>query len=97
MIIVVEHPHSKERRELSTTYIARTYVTLIWPMSGAYDLNLSVNCLTSRNPKVRRRGVCLWRAADIEEVRRQVQAHFRGGDREYETRELMRKHEASKP
>ena len=97
MIVILEHPHTKERRELPVTYVARTYVTIQWGMNGAYDLNLLVNTLTARSIKARRRAPCLWRAADINEVRAMVYHHFRGKDRDYETKELMRKHEASMP
>lgn len=95
--ILVFHPFNQERRELEVTTITKTYVTLHWPMAGAYDLNLKENILTARSLGARRRNPCLWKAVDILAVREAISVYMKKQDIKEIVKIAKTKHEASMP
>jgi hypothetical protein len=81
--IVFVHPNG-EKRTLPVEYIAPSgsYLVVRWGAAGTYDLNLSKNILIPSDCKTLlrgrnkakwyKKGAPLWKAENIEEVRRQV-------------------------
>lgn len=63
-------------KTMDAVYISREIVSVYWPLSGFYDLDLEKNVLKARSIKARRKGSCLWKAAHIERVRTDVESHF---------------------
>lgn len=73
MNIELVHAWTKERVSLAVEYYDAKIVSVRWPLAGTYDLNLKTNEMKARSPQARRKNpYCLWRAADIVKVRREV-------------------------
>lgn len=73
MNIELVHEWTKERVSLVAEYYDAKIVSVRWPLAGTYDLNLKTNEMKARSPQARRKNpYCLWRAADIDKVRRDV-------------------------
>lgn len=105
--IVFIHPNG-ERRTLPVEYIAPSgsYLVVRWGAAGTYDLNLSMNALAPSDCKTIPRGrdkakwyrksAPVWKAEDIQEVRRLVLEHNSDNTRN-ETDEAIKKHMGSMP
>jgi hypothetical protein len=105
--IIVVHPNG-DRRALPVEYVAPSgsYLVVRWGAAGTYDLNLSKNTLTPSDCKTIPRGrdkakwyrksAPLWRAENIDEVRRLVAEHNSVNTRN-EVDEAIRKHVGSMP
>lgn len=73
MNITLVHIWTNECITLEVKYYDAKIVSVFWPLAGTYDLTLKTNELKARSPQARRKNpFCLWRAADIENIRRQV-------------------------
>jgi len=73
MVITIIHEWTKEQRTLEVTYYNDKVIHFYWPIAGTYELNLKTNTVKARSPQARRKHpFCLWRAFDIEAVRRQI-------------------------
>jgi hypothetical protein len=105
--ITVIHPNG-DKRTLPVEYIAPSgsYIVVRWGAAGTYDLNLSKNTLAPSDCKTIPRGrdkakwyrksAPLWRAENIEEVRKLVAEHNSLNTRN-ETEEAINKHIGSMP
>lgn len=91
------HPFNHEKKILEVTLITSTYVSVYWPLSGTYDLNLRDNILTARSQGARRRNKCLWTAVNIEAVREAAKIHLAKQDIKEDVRAKILTHEATKP
>jgi hypothetical protein len=100
--ITVIHPNG-DKRTLPVEYIAPSgsYLVVRWGAAGTYDLNLSKNTLAPSDCKTIPRGrdkakwyrksAPVWRAENIEEVRRLVAEHNSPNTRN-ETEEAIKRH-----
>jgi hypothetical protein len=96
-IIRLIHPWSHEIKDVDVIAVMKTYVSIKWPMSGIYDLNLARNILTARSIKARNKGRCLWQAEDIAKVRTDVENHLRKFDLKALVNEQRAVHDANMP
>lgn len=73
MNVELVHPWTKDRITLDVEYYDAKKVSVRWSIAGTYDLCLKTNTMKARSPQARRKHPhCLWIAADIDLVRRQV-------------------------
>lgn len=103
MNIVMQHP-TGERRSVPVEYVTKTYVAIRWGLAGLYDLNLRDNVLTARSAKTQAKGkakwykkdTCLWRAEDINAVRKMVADELSGTEAKQRA-EAMARHAETMP
>ncbi len=98
----LKHKGTGEERTLPVNFVspAGTYLSVIWPMSGAYDLNLQVNRLTARSAAARRKGNTWdWEAVDIAGVRESVRAYLARlrGNADEAVKEQIARHQKTMP
>ncbi len=105
--IVVIHPNG-DRKTLPVEYVAPSgsYLTVRWEAAGTYDLSLSKNTLMPSDCKTISKGTSkarwyrksapLWKAEDIEKVRKLVAKH-NAANTSNETEKAIRKHVESMP
>lgn len=76
--IEVEHEWSKERKTLSVERIDNeNQITVRWPLQGLYHIDLRTNTMKAYSALARSKSpICLWRAVDIDAVRRDVKQYL---------------------
>ena len=71
--LILIHKWTGDTKEVAIEYYDAKIVSIRWPLSGTYDLNLKTNVLRSRSERARRKQhINLWQAENIEELRRRV-------------------------
>jgi hypothetical protein len=72
--VVIEHAWTRERVTLPVVSVdSATSITVRWALQSCYRLDLAKNTMHVVSSKARaKQPFCLWRAADIEAVRREV-------------------------
>ena len=103
--IVLVHTGTKERVIVEVTFIdpKARFVSILWPMSGTYDLFLETNQLRPHAPTKRRRkhqrGVLPWECADIIDLHKKLVSYLaaKEGRSEQAVRDEIARHAASMP
>lgn len=76
--------------------IHQTFISIRWGMSGVYDIDLKTNTMKARSVAARRKGLCHWKAVDINSVRHAVHEYFNPNAKK-EEEERFKKHHESMP
>ena len=98
LYVEIVHPGG-ERKELLVEAIHQNFITVRWGQSGVYDIftecfrKVPANTMIARNIAARRKGPCLWKAVDIESVRKAIYEHFHPKEKETLEEQYKRHHE----
>lgn len=76
------YPLNGETKKVPIEAVFPTFVAIRWGMSGVYDIHLKDNIMIARSIRARRKGKCIWKVKDIDELRKRVAEHFSAVDKE---------------